>query len=85
MFDILDIFCVQAPPPNYKLHPQISSSTPKFQAPSPAIQAAPPNSKLHPDLIEHVIVLVSDALIDIVLGLGVVLQDHSDVHVHNDQ
>ena len=41
--------------------------------------------KLDPDLVEHVVVLVCDPIVDVVLGLGVVLQNHGDEHVHNDK
>ena len=41
--------------------------------------------ELLPDLVEEVVVLVGDALLHVLCGLGVVLQDDGDVHVHNDQ
>ena len=40
--------------------------------------------KLNPDLIEHVIVFISDAIVYIFLGLGVVLKNNSNVHVNDD-
>ncbi len=41
--------------------------------------------ELLPDLVEEVVVFVSDALLDVFSGLRVVLQDHSDVHVDDDE
>ncbi len=41
--------------------------------------------ELLPDLVEEVVVLVRDALLHVLRGLGVVLQDDGDVHVDNDE
>ena len=41
--------------------------------------------ELLPDLVEEVVVLVGDALLDVLCGLRVVFQDHSDVHVDDDE
>ena len=41
--------------------------------------------KLLPDFVEEIVVFVRDALLDILCSLGVVFQDHSDVHVDDDE
>ena len=41
--------------------------------------------ELLPDLVEEVVVLVGDALLHVLRCLRVVLQDHSNVHVHDDE
>ena len=41
--------------------------------------------ELLPDLVEEVVVLVGDALLHVLRGLRVVLEDHSNVHVHDDE
>ena len=41
--------------------------------------------ELLPDLVEEVVVLVRDALLHVLRRLRVVLQDHSNVHVHDDE
>ena len=41
--------------------------------------------ELLPDLVEEVVVLVGDALLHVLCGLGVVLQDDGDVHVDDDE
>ena len=38
-----------------------------------------------PDFVEEVVVLVDDAFLDVFCCLGVVLENHSDVHVDNDK
>ena len=41
--------------------------------------------ELLPDLVEEVVVLVGDALLHVLRGLRVVLEDHSNVHVDDDE